>query len=63
MEEAQISVHQSDPLLIAGINDNLVSSRARRSSDVLHAALHRDTGENVIENFFLFLNKSHFRMC
>lgn len=52
MEEAQISVHQSDPLLIAGINDNLVSSRARRSSDVLHAALHRDTGENVIV-FFL----------
>lgn len=42
MEESQAGVHQSDPQFIAGINHNLISSRACRSCDVLNTALHTD---------------------
>lgn len=36
VEEPQAGVHQSDALLITGIDHNLVSSRARWSCDVLN---------------------------
>lgn len=43
VEEPQVSVHQSDALLITGINDNRVSSGARWSCDVLDTTLQTDT--------------------
>ncbi len=43
MEEPQVGVHQSDALLVTGINHNLVSSRARWSCDVLNTTLQTDT--------------------
>lgn len=43
MEESQAGVHQSDPQLIAGIDHNLISSRARGSCDVLNTALKEET--------------------
>lgn len=49
VEEPQVGVHQSDALLVTGINHNLVGSRARRGRDVLHSALQTETrgGSNV----------------
>lgn len=43
VEEPQVGVHQSDALLITGINHNLVSSRASWSCDVLNTTLQTDT--------------------
>lgn len=48
VEEPQVGVHQSDALLITGINHNLVSSGACRSCDVLNTALQTHTeGRNI----------------
>ena len=43
VEEPQVGVHQSDALLVTGLNHNLVSSRASRSCDVLNTTLQTDT--------------------
>lgn len=48
VEEPQVGVDQSDALLIAGFNHNLVSSRAGWSCDVLDTTLHTQGG-NVSE--------------
>lgn len=48
VEEPQVGVHQSDALLVTGINDNGVSGRARWSCDVLDTTLDRHTEEGVI---------------
>lgn len=51
VEEAQVSVHQSDALLITGINDNGVSSWACRSGDVLNTTLQTDTqGRHITDD-------------
>lgn len=47
VEEPQVGVDQSDSLLIASINDDCVSSRARWSCDVVNATLHRHTEGTV----------------
>lgn len=42
VEESQVGVHQSDALLVTGVNHDLVGSRARRSCDVLDSTLQMD---------------------
>lgn len=51
VEEPQVGVHQSDALLITGINHNLVSSGARWSCDVRNTTLQTDTqrGETLVK--------------
>ena len=39
VEQAQVGVHQSDALLVAGVDHDLVGRGAGRSSDVLHPTL------------------------
>lgn len=62
VEEPQAGVHQSDALLITGIDHNLVSSRARWSCDVLNTTLQTDTeGKNVSKDGLL--ESSSARHC
>lgn len=41
VEEAEVGVDEGDPQLVAGLDHDVVSSRARRGSDELHPTLHR----------------------
>lgn len=39
VEESSVGVHQSDALFVAGIDHNLISSRAGRRCDEVNATL------------------------
>lgn len=41
VEQTQVGVDEGDPQLVAGLDHDVVSSRARRGGDELHSTLHR----------------------
>lgn len=49
VEESQVGVHESDALLVTGINHNRISSRARWSCDVLDTTLQTQREDTLVK--------------
>lgn len=45
VEQTEVGVDQGDPQLVAGLDDDIVGSRARGGGDELHSTLHREEGK------------------